>query len=895
MALLSTQSFYGQSDPTNDEAIEELDAFEVTGSFAGSLAAATEAKKIAPLVVEALVAEDIGKLPDTSIAESLSRLPGLTSQRVNGRSQVISIRGFPGDFATGLLNGREQATTSSNRNIEFDQYPAELLNGALVYKTTNASLVNQGLSGTVDLKTVRPLDYGKRAVAANLFYEWTGKDALNAGSNKGGWRGSATYIDQFNDDTVGLALGYAYMNKPGQGEQWNAWGYPTVTDPNDPSQSAFLIGGAKPFVRSSELIRNSFMGSLQNKVSDNVKSTVDLFYSKFEETQLLRGIEIPLAWSSAQFQAGSEVVRDGLVESGTFGNVFGVVRNDIVEREADIFSGGWNLEFSNLGNWTITTDLSLSQVEREDIVLETYSGTGSNQSGTPDVIDFSLVGGTGAVFTPTIDYTDTNVIVLTGPQGWGGDIVPGGQLGYLKTPTTEDKVWQAQAAAEYAMDNNWLDSLTFGLGFTSRTKDEYELGDYIAGANGATEIPFESIGNTDLSFIGIPGMASYDPIAQLNSGVYEVIINPNADVQAADWEVEEELINTYVQANVNTMLGNMPVTGDIGLQYVHTDQSSTGLAASGTGSSTVSEFVTDSYSYDDWLPSMNLNFNVADGHFVRFYAGRQVMRQRMSNMRAGFQWSYDEAKADINDPIDGPWSGSGGNTQLEPWRADAFDLSWEWYFPDGAGYLAVAGFYKNLKTYTFTEKQLADFTGFPITGDEPATRTGTLDVPTNGSGGQIKGLEFSLSLPGETFADVLTGFGFLGNYALTDSSVQPNPGNPSEQLPGFSKHAGSVTLYYERYGFSARLSARYRDDYRANVSTFGPRGEDFRTVTAETLIDAQVSYAFGNGPLEGLTIIAQGYNLNDEPLFTFENDDERLVRDYQSYGPSYSIGASYKF
>jgi iron complex outermembrane receptor protein len=119
--------------------------------------------------------------------------------------------------------------------------------------------------------------------------------------------------------------------------------------------------------------------------------------------------------------------------------------------------------------------------------------------------------------------------------------------------------------------------------------------------------------------------------------------------------------------------------------------------------------------------------------------------------------------------------------------------------------------------------------------------------------------------------------------------------NPSTTLPGLSEKVASLTLYYERAGFSARVSGRYRSDYRANVSSFGPRGEDFRTVEAETLVDAQISYAFQSGPLERFTLIAQGYNLTDEPLATFEGDDSRLVRDYHRYGRSYSVGMSYKF
>ncbi len=144
-------SAYAQA--ADDEVIEEI----VTTGFRSSLRDAMLMKQNSESIVEAITAEDIGKLPDASIAESLARLPGLTAQRLNGRGQQISIRGLGPDFTTALLNGREQVTTGDNRGVEFDQYPSELLSGVTVYKTPDASLIGAGLAGTADLQTIRPL------------------------------------------------------------------------------------------------------------------------------------------------------------------------------------------------------------------------------------------------------------------------------------------------------------------------------------------------------------------------------------------------------------------------------------------------------------------------------------------------------------------------------------------------------------------------------------------------------------------------------------------------------------------------------------------------------------------------------------------------------------------
>jgi iron complex outermembrane receptor protein len=176
--------------PAVTHAADGLEEVVVTGIRAG-IEGAIQIKSTSDSIVEAVSAEDIGKLPDTSIAESISRLPGLTSQRAEGRASAISLRGTDPGFTTALMNGREQVSTGDNRSVEFDQYPSELLSSVVVYKTPDAQLVGQGLAGTIDLRTVRPLDFGKRAVALNLRGEQNSNGNLGADSDDNGYRASA--------------------------------------------------------------------------------------------------------------------------------------------------------------------------------------------------------------------------------------------------------------------------------------------------------------------------------------------------------------------------------------------------------------------------------------------------------------------------------------------------------------------------------------------------------------------------------------------------------------------------------------------------------------------------------------------------------------------------------
>lgn len=879
-----------------------LDAFSVSAGFRGSLAAAAEMKQAQPVITEVIAAEDIGKLPDTSIAESLSRLPGLTTQRINSRAQAIVVRGLTGDFSTALLNGRQQVSAGGGRAVEFDQYPAELLSGVVVYKTTTPALLGQGLAGTIDMRTVSPLSHGRRSVAANFFYDWNGLGAVNPDADDTGTRYSVSYIDQLQSGKVGVAFGYARTDKTGQGEQWNAWGYPTV-DTAVSASRPFVIGGAKPFVRSSELKRDGFMGVLELKPSDTLHSKIDLYYSDFAETQRLRGIEIPLWWGGLTPEPGF-TASNGLITRATFRNVFGVVRNDFVKRDSEVWAGGWNLKLGTPKTWLVEADAGYSYVERKDYVLETYSGIGSNKTAfaprtTGDTVVVSLESGTGAVFTPTVNYADPSQLRLTGPQGWGGDVVPAGQAGFLKGPRTRDELGQFKVAAKRKLAG-WFSDFESGIGYSRRSKYEYEAGPggtegfFLALKNGATSAPLPpTIGTTSLSFIGIPGMASYDPLAAVNSGIYNLVPNPNPTYVANNWDVAEKVSLGYFQLGLDRTVGGIPLTGSLGTQVVRSEQRSTGLAAAGAQVVPI----TAEHDYWDIVPSLNLNFHFTERQKLRFSVARQLARQTMNDMRAGSVVSFNQARATSTDPNNSPWSGSGGNPRLEPWRSNSIDLSYEHYFKGGAGYWALAGFYKDLRSYTYNQTVLADYRGFPTGGSSvtPALFTGPRTTPQNGEGGNLRGLEATISLPGERLSDILSGFGLVVSGAYVRSSITADSPGSTTPIPGLSDKVVNTTLYYEKSGFAARVSSRYRSDYRGDIATFGPRGAVYRNLQEETVVDAQISYAFRRGALKGLTVTAQGYNLGDEPLFATQGTDGRLVQDYQRWGREFSVGVSYKF
>src|SRR5882672_2627233 len=280
-----------EQDKSNNDVIEEVMVTGIRHSIETSIATKRESNS----VVEVVSAEDIGKLPDTSIADSIARLPGVTAQRIDGRPAAISIRGLGEDYAGALLNGRQVVSSSEGRSAEYDQFPSELVNQVLVYKTVDAGVVGQGLSGTIDVRPLMPLSIDHRQVGLSARGEHNSNGGLSStGNGASGNRFSASYVNQFADHTIGLALGFARLDTPGQDKRYGAWafgdyngqwgsgatGVPAVGANGD---HAVFQQGFEASNTSSKQVRDGLMAVVEFKPNDNFTSTVDLYYSKFTQ------------------------------------------------------------------------------------------------------------------------------------------------------------------------------------------------------------------------------------------------------------------------------------------------------------------------------------------------------------------------------------------------------------------------------------------------------------------------------------------------------------------------------------------------------------------------------------------------------------------------------------
>lgn len=897
-AIALPSAAMAQDAPAADGAADEI---IVTG-FRASLENAVNKKKSSDQIVESVSAEDIGKLPDASIAESIARLPGLTSQRLSGRSNSITIRGFAPDFSTTLLNGREQTSTGDNRAVEYDQYPSEMISQVNVYKSPTASLVGQGLSGTVDLRTIRPLAAGKTIFSVGARGTLADNGKLNAGSNDKGFRVNGLFVTQLKDDTIGIVLGASYVNEWYQTKEFNAWGYP-----GGPAGNA-IIGGSKSYVTSSQLTRLGLNGTLEFKATPNLTSTFDAFYSDFEDNNIKRGIELPLWWSSATLAPGY-TASGGFVTAGTYNGVKGVVRNDAFQRKAKLYSFGWNLDYKGDDGWDAMLDISYSGTDRNELALETYAGTGRGGVGATDTLGFTS-GTTGTVFRPTLNYGDYNNILLTSPQGWGGTQIAtngtridGGQDGYYNDRIVEDKLYQFRGEVKRNFDGP-VKSVQLGMNYTKRTKslvpDEYFIG-LTANTTGTVSVAVPTqyrLGTTNLAFLGLGPMISYDPIALIEGGVYKLVPNPYGDVVVKSYSVEESLMTGYVQANIDADLGSAKLTGNFGVQVIVTDQTSTGASAvylgtNPNGSPNIGTAVrTASTDYVDVLPSLNLSLRFESDFVVRFAAAREIIRPRLDDMRASASFGYS-----FTGPTSVAVTGGSGNPDLRPWRANAVDLTFEKYFGT-KGFLGVQFFYKDLKSYIYNQDVVIPTSSLALASPGAGITiapNAVLNIPINGTGGSLYGVEVAATLPFGEVVPALDGFGLTGGASYTETKIKPNPGGAAEDLPGYSKWVVNGTLFFEKGGFNLRGSMRYRSTFVGEVSGFAANRVR-RRAAPETIFDAQIGYDFQEGsPLHGLSIYVQGQNLSDEPFVTYNPGDPRQVIDYQAYGRRFLAGFTYKF
>ena len=910
----------------------DKDAIVVTG-IRRSLQDSINIKRRERGTVEAVSAEEIGKLPDVSIAESIARLPGIAAQRVAGRAQIVSIRGFSPDFTTVLLNGRQQASSGFNRAVEFDQYPSELMGSVVVYKTPDASISGMGLSGTVDLRTIRPLEYGKRAIAVNLRGQLDEDGGRNADYSKYGGRGSISYIDQNESGTLGWMVSYSHLDSPSHTNHTKNWFY------GDYGNGVQTLSGDEIRAINSRDIRDGITGSLEWKPSDAVHSVLDLYYSRFKQKTTTRGAEwFSSAWVDGVTYSNVQTeTRDGVVfdvadhVGGTPGDpntgVVPQLRWDDNRRVDHLFSAGLNNDFRLAERTHLLADLSYSSNKRDETDIEIFGGYGccsAPDNGTPTgrVFDeYDRVIPANGFLRDTnfgLDYADASQVSLGDRAAWGGY----GSEGHIKSPHIKETLASGDLTLRQDFEGGsgigrFFSSVEAGLDYTHRHKQKTvtELDLFLKNGRLQSLIdPQFLTGPTSLGFSGnmdILGVKVTDLVN--NGGYYDVVQLEDSNHFDKAWDIKEDILTFKAKANIDS--GDLH--GNVGVQVVRQKQDSTGLRINTAVSPIELINVDEGATYTDVLPSLNLYYDLDRHNRLRFALAKVMARPRMDDMRANLVPSFDggacSGPARQNLPPCGPgvtvnpWSANGGNPKLEPWRAKELDVGYEWY-GGRASYFSVHGFYMWLDNYIYNQPIAVDFTGLTPPPTDLAnlllqcagctiSNIGTLTAPANGQGGWIRGVEVSGAFEFGRLAHVLDGFGAAASVSYTDYKLKQAAANGiGSVLPGFSKWVYDATGYYEKNGFQLRVSYRHRSAFKGEiVSLFSNLG--FPIIGADNQMDAQIGYTFQKGSrLDGLGIVLQVSNVLDSPYRTFYDvNGVQTLETFEKYGRSWLLGASYHF
>ena len=929
----------------------ELETVVVKG-IRYSIETSIATKRASNSIVEAISAEDIGKLPDVSVAESLARLPGLTGQRgSDGRVNVISIRGLSPAFSGALLNGREIVSSNDGRAVEYDQFPSELIGSATVYKTPNAALIGQGLSGTVDLMARRPLDSDGRQVALNLRVEDNSLGTQVDGvASPIGKRFSASYINQNADKTFGWAIGFAHLDQTTQLRTSELDNYGDYTPYGVPIAgtvpSLYQAPGVSWGPVSQALLPMFWTGSQSTKSNKrdglmavfeyapdpDFHSELDLYYSKFDTHEVGGKLTENMfaSWGQGAINTLSnvdttQVGQNTYATSGHASALPTTTTNWDTRRKDTIWAVGWNTSFKLSDEWTAVTDLSWSKDKRDETYQEVYAGPWDNATNNwaYGAFDWNIpVDGSGQSITPTDPnfLSDPNRIRF-GDVG-GFNYVPGEPrwTGVIRTPHVEDEIKTLRLSASRSFDG-WISKFTAGINYTQRDKNVESNENrllYPAGANHAGQvIPAGAVLDPfDMSWMGVGSFIRLDVPYLVSSGA--LTTKPAVlGLKANDSSVHEKIWTAFAMIDIDTTLGNVPIRGNFGAQAVHTKQSAEGWQYFGNADNVDFNLLvaqSGETSYTDFLPSLNLVAEFRPDFIARLGVGVATARPQINDLRAG----SSTPTVELNEgPNQGKWSTSyAGNPYLKPWKAVAFDLSLEKYFGTRS-YISIAAFRKNLLSYITYGVSAIDNSDIPLPTNAPAgfvaDQFGPSFQPLNGAGGRIEGIEAAASLEGGLLWDKLDGFGLVIsasklNSTIRDQRVDQNsnqviPGSKTS-INGLSGISNSATLYYEKHGFSARVSQRYRQPFTATT-----RDIFFRPTTRQQgkdkVVDFQMDYSFAEGSsLEGMTMLFQAFNVTNSVSQSYKTvaepptvpDSTQLVPNFTyEFGRVVLLGVNYKF
>ena len=815
----------------------ELEEVVVSG-IRGSIQQSLIIKRESSSFVDALTAEDIGKFPDLNVAEALQRVPGVTIQRdLSGEGNQINIRGFGSDQVLTLINGNNLATTTGSRAFNFNILPAELISSLEVYKTPSADLEEGGAGGTVVINTRRPLDQLEdRGFTAS--YQLRDHEL----PDDNGHRVALTGFWNNSDKTFGI-LGAvqldSYQIRADFLETFE-WARRDIDVGNDGTIDFANVLAPNNVNLSPRALDIDTLGSnlaLQWKPNDNWEFGLNLLYAQREEEG---------GNQNARFQQNygdvlaAEVEGDQLVYAEFGESNAGTPATPALWGADLIYDGGprhstqetTNVELTTAweaGDWRVEASLGVSDssLTPEGIGNGLFYAAGQNTGGT----FFDVRNGTlnaGALDPSSVNL---NTIPLFFQRAFRSEI--------------HDDETYFQIDVDKDLGDGFADSLEFGFKYRSR-ENSRQNGEGLLTNNDGAAVPLGPVGADFISAERVENFADgfgfaadqgflldrnfADPALIITSVAangtdpnnYLEVSGANAAFNAATPEVVgEDILAGYIKLNLDSQIGNIPVRGDVGIRAVNTSVDSPSNEAGALSGG----------SYTDILPSLNLVFELQEDLLLRASYSKVLARPNYSDLLG---------TVSLNGVAG---TGSGGNPDLDPFRADSVDFGLEWY-PAATTAITGAIFRKEIQSFIESSTEREDFGGI-------SPNCCLVTRPVNGGSGQVLGAEFGVQGDFTFLPGGLSNFGGIFNYTYADTESENG-----ETLPGSSKNSYNVAVYYEDNLISSRLAYTWRSDFNGRIIS-GVRNRQ----ADRGQLDGSISLNWDN-----FTVSLDAINITDELL-----------------------------
>ncbi|AFU98082.1 TonB-dependent receptor [Simiduia agarivorans] len=785
------------------DAASEIEEIQVLG-IRGSLKAAADIKRDANAVVDAVTAEDIGKLPDSDVGQALGRIPGVSVGRAFGQGASVSIRGSDPQMTYTTLNGQSVASTgwfdqqAQDRSFNYSLLPSELIGGMDVYKSTQADLAEGGIGGTVIVKTRRPFELEANKAFLSL------KGGMGTVSDDFAPEVSGLYSWKDDSETFGILVAAAraegdYVRRGVEADtRWSSDVAPT-TFVQERERTAFDINAQ---VRPTENLEFGAHILSMELVGDNSNT------------------------SHYIFPDANCTLRNDNVTSGFNPNGVCLKSETTAANATDAFIQTW----ARSGKMTSDTYSLDGTYELDGFKAEAVIGSTKAEGGTSLTTNYSYgwwtAGSSIPQWTGTIDATGKVIDINPSSDqsvsvaDLGPTVAPAGSWATTKGPNSDEETF-AQLDFTFDVDFGAISSIKTGVRSTQHEFKKQTLRSVFVDAADIVSVPTESLYSGTIK-TGPNGWTN--PRPNIGAMMANTLDNIDSFVEERPGFglLKEDNLSAYVMANFE----GEGFRGNFGLRYVQTDASATGYDLDGTplapgdvaqNNGWGTALVTDKSSYSDVLPSVNVVFDLTEDLLLRFSAGQAITRANYENMFRG-------QMAGFQDTVAGNETVTFGDPGLLPQKSSQADLGVEYYYGDG-NVISVAYFKKDIENFISTVTEVDQQIG--VISPDSGLDSWTVNQYINAGGGKIDGFEFQVN---HAFDN---GFGTSVNYTYANGNA---PAESFQDNIGVftlsSQHVANIVGYWENDQFSARAAYNYRSEYMVReTGWYGNRmHDDFGTL-----------------------------------------------------------------